>query len=98
MLNLVKSVLRFFGFIDYPGDKPVHIFTAPNEPEAEVWKEVLQQGGVHVVLRKMPRGLSPANNTGFKYFDSPYAVLVLQSQVPRAYAILQPNKELPKRR
>ena len=71
-------------------DEPlVHIATAPNEPLARMWADVLEEHGIQALLKGQNLG-------GFAYIPSlitPYQIFVLESNAEQAKEILAPFTE-----
>ena len=71
-------------------DEPlVHIATAPNEPIAKVWAEILENNGIHYLLKSEDLGAA-------MYIPSIFCncrIHVLASQAEKAKEILAPFLE-----
>lgn len=67
----------------------VLIATAPNEPLANMWADILLQQNIHVLVKKMP--ITPA----YQLFaaNTPQQIYVLASDADRAKEILTPFTE-----
>ena len=68
-------------------DEPVvHIITAPNEPVARMWADILKQNGIHSLIK-----IEDLRAAMYVFYYSPFCrIYVLASQRDRATRILTP--------
>ncbi len=63
-------------------DPLVRVATAPNEPIADMWVDILEQDGIHAFVKCGPL------KAGLYSFNEPCEILALKSQADEAKQIL----------
>ncbi|MGB2694122.1 MAG: hypothetical protein WBD55_02915 [Dehalococcoidia bacterium] len=84
-MSFVERLRRFF----YSDDPILKVAAGLSEPEAEMWRELLQNNGVQAMTKNMGGGL--AYNWGrATTFANDYDIFVKRSDVGRARDLLTP--------
>ena len=91
MFGFLRRFLRFFLPSASSGDdRTVYLATAPGEPVAKMWQDILRREGI-IALVKLERGA--VGQPYIPAFATVYQLHVLESQLDRAKAALEPYLE-----
>jgi hypothetical protein len=92
MFGFLRRFLQFFppGASSGDDDRTVYLATAPNEPVAKMWQDILRREGI-IALVKLERGA--VGQPYIPAFAEFHQLHVLESQLARAKAVLEPYVE-----
>jgi hypothetical protein len=73
-----------------PGDPVVHVITAPNEPVARMWADILKQNNIHSLVK-----IDDLRAAMYVFYQSAFCrIYVLESQKDRAIELLTPYRSV----
>jgi hypothetical protein len=91
MFGFLRRFLQFFQPSTSSGDDPtVYLATAPGEPVARMWQDILKQEGIIAMVKWEKDAVGQPYVSDFAAVHQLY---VLESQLDRAKAVLEPYVE-----